>query len=117
MTVMVVGGDHLGGIKGNLKKKGYDKVKHLSGRKPGHVRKSISESLDLVLVLTDYVGTDLSRQVKTRAKECKTRIVFARRSWACIAKEMDRIHCDGCENNRSCPANPHSRPPIRSMLK
>ena len=103
MTVMVVGGDRLGGIKDGLKEKGYSEITHISGRKPGHVKKNISGDLDLVLVLTDYVGTKLSKTVKARAKECNTTVLFARRSWSCIAKEMDRVCCSGeCCSERCC---------------
>ncbi len=99
MTAMVIGGDHLGGITENLKDKGYDQVKHLSGRKVGHVKREITEDVDVILVLTDYVGTDLSRVVKTKAKECGLRVLFARRSWACISKEIDRVCSGPCKGS------------------
>ncbi len=96
MTAMIIGGDHLGGIPDNLKENGYKQIKHLTGRKVKHVRKSFSENCDLILVLTDYVGTDLSRVIKNQAKEQGVPVVFARRSWSCIAREMNRIQCHGC---------------------
>lgn len=103
MTVAVIGGDHLGAIPDNLKESGYDRVKHLTGRKVKHVKRSFPENCDLVLVLTDYVGTNLSRVIKTEAKKHEVPVIFARRSWACIAKEMNRINCNNCCSKPKCP--------------
>ncbi len=91
MTVMIIGGDHLGNISDSLKLKGYDQIKHFPGRKKCPVKKMISDGLDLLLVLTDYVGTDLSRTVKTEAKKSGIKVAFAKRSWSSIASELERI--------------------------
>jgi len=103
MTVTVIGGDHLGAIPDNLKKNGYDQIKHLTGRKIRHVKKGFSENNDLVLVLTDYVGTNLSRVIKTEAKKQDIPVIFARRSWSCIVTEMNRINCKDCRTKSECP--------------
>jgi hypothetical protein len=97
MTVMVIGGDHLGNISGQLKEQGFEKIKHLTGRKKRPVTEMISGKIDLVLVLTDYVGTDLSRVVKDEAKKYELPVIFARRSWSCISKEIDRVCCKCCQ--------------------
>ncbi len=99
MTVMVVGGDHLGKITGSLQEKGYDDIKHLTGRKISPVTKMISDNIDLILVLTDYVGTDLSRVVKIKAKKQGIQVAFARRSWSCICRELDRVCPEPCNNS------------------
>ncbi len=101
MTVMVIGGDHLGNINSQLKEQGFEKIKHLTGRKKSPINEMISDKLDLVLVLTDYVGTDLSRVVKNKAKQYDVPVIFSRRSWSCITKEMERVCCRSCCNNRS----------------
>ncbi len=103
MTVTVIGGDHLGAIPDNLKENGYDQVKHLTGRKIKHVKRGFPENCDLVLVLTDYVGTKLSRVIKTEAKKKEIPVIFARRSWSCIAKEMNRVNCKNCQARPKCP--------------
>lgn len=95
MTAMVIGGDHLGSIGDRLKDQGFEEIKHLTGRKNSPVTDMISEKLDLVLVLTDYVGTDLSRVVKNEAKKRSVPLIFARRNWSCIYKEMERV-CYKC---------------------
>ncbi len=100
MTVMVIGGDHLGSINDQLKEQGFEKVKHLTGRKNSPVTEMISARVDLVVVLTDYVGTKLSRVVKNEAKRHDVPIIFARRSWSCIAQEMERVCCFCC--NKPC---------------
>lgn len=96
MTVMVIGGDHLGSIDDQLKEQGFEKIKHLTGRKKSPVTEMISTKVDLVLVLTDYVGTNLSRVVKNEAKKHDIPVIFARRSWSCIAMEMERVCCFCC---------------------
>lgn len=97
MTVMVIGGDHLGSISAQLKERGFKKIKHFTGRKKSTVTDMISGRLDLVLVLTDYVGTDLSKVVKCEAKKYDLPVVFSRRSWSCIAREMERVCCFCCQ--------------------
>ncbi|GEM_PF-1687054 len=97
MTVIVIGGDHLGSIDDQLKEQGFEKIKHLTGRKKSPVTEMISDRVALVLVLTDYVGTNLSRVVKNEAKKHDIPVIFARRSWSCIAKEMERVCCFCCQ--------------------
>jgi hypothetical protein len=107
MTAMVIGGDHLGSIDKQLKKQGFVMVKHLTGRKNSQVAEVISNRLDLVLVLTDYVGTKLSRVVKNEAKKNDVPVIFARRSWSAISKEMERVSCMNCQKQRkkTCDSN------------
>jgi hypothetical protein len=106
MTVMIIGGDHLGNISDQLKERGFNRIKHVTGRKNGAVTEMISGKLDLVLVLTDYVGTNLSKVVKDEAKKHDLPVVFARRSWSCIAKEMERVCCSCCQ--QPCSKRPDS---------
>lgn len=103
MTVTVIGGDHLGGIPDNLKENGFHVVKHFSGRKAKHIKKGFTENCDLILVLTDYVSTNLSRTIKSKAKKHEIPVIFARRSWSCVYKEMNRINCNNCRSNNKCP--------------
>lgn len=105
MTVMVIGGDRLGNIPCSLKEKGYTKIKHYSGRKKCPVNKMITESIDLILVLTDYVGTDLSRVVKNEAKRNGIKVAFCRRSWSCISRELDRVCSQNCPEKTATSFN------------
>ncbi len=74
MSIVVVGGDHLGNIPHKLRQCGFANIQHYQGRKVFKLRDKISFSTDLVLVLTDYVGTDLAKLVKARAKKSNIKV-------------------------------------------
>ena len=83
MSVLIVGGDHLGNIEGRLKDIGYQKVLHITGRKIQSV-KSLPNKINSILVLTDYVNHNLSKEIKEKAKKQQVPIFFAKRSWSSI---------------------------------
>jgi hypothetical protein len=57
MSVVIVGGDYLGGIEKNLYSLGVKELVHISGRKAFDRNKiSLPEATAFVLVLTDYVN-------------------------------------------------------------
>ncbi|UNC93084.1 DUF2325 domain-containing protein [Candidatus Contubernalis alkaliaceticus] len=91
MSIVVVGGDHLGSIPDKLRQKGFTEIQHYQGRKVLKFKDKISCSTDLILVLTDYVGTDLAKVVKAEAKKNKLKVIFSRRSWASIQREFNRF--------------------------
>lgn len=82
--LLIVGGDHLGGIVDKLTNIGFDEVLHISGRKCQTVKKGIPENVDSILVLTDYINHNLSKVIKQKAKEQSLPIYFAKRSWCSI---------------------------------
>jgi len=88
MSIFVVGGDFLGKIPAGLEKSGFTEIRHFQGRKILKKKNFISSSIDLVLVLTDYVGTDLSRVIKKEAKKNRVEVAFAKRSWADISRVL-----------------------------
>ena len=88
MSVLVVGGDHLGGITSKLKLLGYTEVKHLSGRKKGHFTVDLPCQVDVILVLIDYVSHGLAEKVKEEARGRGIKTVFARRAWSHIFKAL-----------------------------
>lgn len=88
MSILIVGGDKLGTITTKLKDVGFTEIKHLSGRKRGHLTYEMPRKLDIVLVLTDYVNHRLAAQIKEKARERGTKTVFARRTWANIFQAL-----------------------------
>lgn len=86
MSVVIVGGDRLGNIPENLSSVGYQCSKHITGRKCKNCK--ISCDVDVVLVLTDYVGHKLCESVKEQAKAKGVKAIFCRRSWASIYKNL-----------------------------
>ena len=88
MSVLIVGGDHLGSIPKELKKIGVDDIRHMNGRNRNVIKKGMPMSMDLIIVLHDYVNHNLVQVTKKQAKECNIPIVFARRSWSSIYKQL-----------------------------
>jgi len=88
MSVLIVGGDHLGSIPKELKKIGVDDIRHMNGRNKNVIKKGMSTSMDLIIVLHDYVNHNLANVTKKQAKECNIPVVFARRSWSSIYKKL-----------------------------
>ncbi|MDR4504947.1 MAG: DUF2325 domain-containing protein [Candidatus Scalindua sp.] len=88
MSALIVGGDHLGSIPKQLKKIGIDKVKHIDGRNKTVIKKGLPVSMDIIIVLHDYVNHNLATVVKRSAKEQDIPIIFAKRSWPSIYKNL-----------------------------
>ncbi len=88
MSVLIVGGDHLGSIPKELKKIGVDNIKHMSGRNRNVIKRGMPMSMDLIIVLHDYVNHNLANVTKKQAKEFKIPVVFAKRSWSSIYKKL-----------------------------
>jgi hypothetical protein len=89
VSILVIGGDKLGNIKDKLKENGFNKIDHISGRKKGDRKIKISEGTDLVLVLTDYIGHNISEIIKNQSKRSDVTIMFCKRSWSSMYKNIE----------------------------
>ncbi len=88
MSVLIVGGDHLGSIPKELTKMGATRIDHLSGRNNRGFRNGIPEGMDLIILLYDYVNHNITNRVKDEARLQNVPIVFARRSWSSIHEKL-----------------------------
>ncbi len=88
MSILVIGGDRLGNIDKNLKGLGFENIEHISGRKKKHTQIGIPNETDVVLVLTDFVGHNLCKSIKDKAKEIGVKTVFSRRAWSDIYRTI-----------------------------
>ncbi len=88
MSVLIVGGDHLGSIPKELKKIGVDNIKHMSGRNRNVIKRGMPMTMDLIIVLHDYVNHNLASVTKKQTKERNIPVVFAKRSWSSIYKKL-----------------------------
>ena len=88
MSALIVGGDNLGCIPKELKKVGIDKVRHIDGRNRTVIKKGMPVSMDIIIVLHDYINHNLATVVKRSARERNIPIIFAKRSWASIYKKL-----------------------------
>jgi len=91
MSVMIVGADHLGSIKKNLRLYGICDIEHVSGRMVGDRKKfSIPRSISLVVVLTDFINHGTAKNVKEQAKAQGVQTIFAKRSWCSVAEQLEK---------------------------
>ena len=88
MSVLIVGGDHLGSIPKELDKLGVNEVRHLTGRSGQKIRDGIPETMDFIIVLCDFVNHNLAYKIKNFAENRGVPIVYAKRSWSSIYQKM-----------------------------
>lgn len=91
MSVLVIGGDNLGSLMQQLRIKGFEEINHVSGRKKRDRKVSIPNNTDLVLILTDYVGHQLTKQIKESTKDSKAEIMYSKRSWTHMEKGIEEF--------------------------
>ncbi len=88
MSVLVIGGDNLGNIRGKLEEQGVYIIDHITGRKKRDRKIKIPEKTDFILVLTDYVGHGMTEFVKGESRRCDIKVVFSKRSWVHMEKSI-----------------------------
>lgn len=88
MSVLIVGGDHLGSIPKELDRLGVTNIRHVTGRSGQKIREGIPESMDFVIMLCDYVNHNLAHKIKKAAGHRGIPIVYAKRSWASVHQKM-----------------------------
>lgn len=89
MPIVIVGGDHLGGIEKKLRDLGATEVIHVTGRKAREkagIR--LPRKAAFILVLTDYVNHATAQTVKAAAKATGTPAFFAKRAWSSIEEQL-----------------------------
>ncbi len=88
MSVLIVGGDHLGSIPKELDKIGITDVRHITGRGGQKVHDGIPETMDFIIVLYDFVNHNLAHKIKRIAEGKGIPIVYAKRSWASVYQKL-----------------------------
>lgn len=88
MSVLIVGGDHLGGITKELDKLGVNEVRHVTGRSGQKIRDGLPETMDFIIVLYDFVNHNLAHKIKDLAENRRIPVVSAKRSWSSIYQKM-----------------------------
>lgn len=97
MSALIIGADHLGGIPIFLSNKGIEICHHWDGRKKGMRRKCVPNSVDMIIVLYDFVEHGLSENIKQQAKQKNIPCVYSRRNVSDLANQLDRcVVCNKC---------------------
>lgn len=91
MSVLVVGGDNLGNIKDYLKNKGFKNINHVTGRKKGDLKVEIPSNIDLVLVLTDFIGHQMTKTIKERSKTSNAKIIYSKRALSYLEQNIEQF--------------------------
>ncbi|KYZ77982.1 dihydroorotate dehydrogenase [Anaerosporomusa subterranea] len=89
MSVVVIGGDHLGHIERKLYERGVSKLIHVSGRKKSDNRRVVLNSQTAaVLIFTDYINHNLMEEVKSQARCLDIPVIFSKRSWSAVEQKL-----------------------------
>ncbi|MBP2657364.1 MAG: hypothetical protein H6Q69_396 [Firmicutes bacterium] len=89
MSVVVVGGDYLGGIEKKLYSLGVTELVHVTGRKALDQNKiRVPKATAYIVVLTDYVNHGTAKNVKCVAKARSIPLIFAKRSWRAVEEQL-----------------------------
>lgn len=89
MSIFIVGADNLGNIPDNLKKMGFNDLRHFKGRKnPTKDDLHIPSNTDLILVLTDYVNHNIAGRIKEKARTSSIPVLFSKRSWTHLEEKL-----------------------------
>ncbi|MTI65314.1 MAG: DUF2325 domain-containing protein [Firmicutes bacterium] len=98
MTVLIVGGDRLGNIPDVLYSNGFNEYIHWTGRKKGIRNKKIPSNTDVIIILYDYIGHNLTNIVRKQSKSMDIPCIFSKRSCSDLLCKLDR--CVLC--NKKC---------------
>lgn len=90
--MLIVGADDLGLIGDKLKECGVTDICHVTGRNCSHRKVCpISQSVQFVLILTDYINHSTARNFKKAAKSRGIPLVCAKRSWCSIKEKIGSL--------------------------
>jgi len=93
MSVLIVGGDNLGNIYDNLLGVGATNITHIRGRKEKggkEARKLLPKQFDLMILFHNFANHQLARMAKKEARKRDVPIIYSRRSWGSIHRELKR---------------------------
>jgi len=103
MSVLIIGGDKVAGIKNTLLSLGASNVKHWDARKKDSVcRKTIPIDTQCVVMLTTFLNHNAMKHFKIESKKRKIPLVCSKSSASCVYQEYVKIM--GIENCKDCYA-------------
>jgi hypothetical protein len=94
MKTMVIGADQLGNIPKVLQSHGFKLVSHVTGREriAQRATQHLPRGLDLVVLLTDFLGHNVMKAYRQAAIEAGVRVVACRRSVSAIEQALGLSH-------------------------
>ncbi|WP_298844852.1 DUF2325 domain-containing protein [Clostridium sp.] len=101
MFILLIGGDKLGNITQKLMQNGFNDIEHITGRKKDAKNFRLPGHIDLVMVLIDFVGHQLTKIVKEESRRSNVKVVYSKRSWIHMEKKIQECAKElGCSPQR-----------------
>jgi hypothetical protein len=89
VNALLVGADRLGNIPDVLQEFGIRIAGHVSGRQPGHQKRAaLPAGIELVILFTDFLGHNVMRQFRDRARAQGLRVLCCRRSTSSLRQAI-----------------------------
>lgn len=104
-TVLVVGGDHIDGIKDVLNQRGIKQISHWAGRKSGDSHKVIPHNTRLIVLVTQFVNHSLMYSIKQYAAKRGLKVLYTGSNGASQLKmqleKLGNVMVDACRKTYS----------------
>jgi hypothetical protein len=99
-TVLVVGGDHIDGIKEALNQNGIKHINHWAGRKSADSHKVIPQNTRLIVLVTQFVNHSLMYSIKQYAAKRGLKVLYTGSNGASQLKmqleKLGNVMVDAC---------------------
>ena len=93
----MIGGDKVHSLKEVLYNMGAKNVAHWEARKVHTTSKKIPDSIDAVVMLTDFLNHNAMTIFKKEAKKRKIPLVCTKRGVGAVANSCQRLFCGECK--------------------
>ena len=91
-SALIVGGDHIDGIKRILTHHGIDQINHWSGRKVGDSHKIIPKDTQVIVLITDWISHAFTMKVKKNATKQGIRVIYMPNGSATLANKLQALN-------------------------
>lgn len=94
MKALLIGADRLGNIPKTLSDHGISDYVHWTGRKKGMRKMDMPEDIGVVIVFYDFIEHNITKIIKTKARQNKVPCIFSKRSCSDLTKRLN--NCNEC---------------------
>ena len=91
-SALIVGGDHIDGIKRILTHHGIDQINHWSGRKVGDSHKIIPKDTKVIVLITDWISHAFTMKVKKNATKQGINVIYMPNGSATLANKLQSLN-------------------------
>ena len=91
-SALIVGGDHIDGIKRILTHHGIDQINHWSGRKVGDSHKIIPKDTKVIVLITDWISHAFTMKVKKNATKQGINVIYMPNCSSTLANKLQSLN-------------------------